>query len=370
MTEPAELDELDLRGYEEPPPRRRRVPKTVGVAVVLLVIVGLLGGAAVGGRALLRSFTSVSNPDYVGAGHGTVLVDVAEGDSASDIAAALHAKDVVKSPGAFREAAAADDRSRSLQPGFYRLRQQMSAASALALLLDPSSRARSRVTLPEGVTVAVALQKIADSTEVPLKDLKKAVAKPAALGLPSYAKGEVEGFLFPATYDIEPGTTAVDALRMMVQRFQEVAAGLDLEGGAEKLGRSPYDVLITASLVEEETALPRDRPKVARVVYNRLNADMPLQFDSTVNYIRAEKKLRLTLDEIKVESDYNTYENRGLPPTPIDSPGEAAMKAALKPASGDYLYFVVVKRDGSSLFTSSYSEFVNAKNKAKREGIY
>ena len=374
MAHPSDLDELGLRGLERPRRRvrpRRRLPKAVGVLVVLLVVAGLLGGAVLGGRALLGSFTAgASSPDYAGEGTGEVLVQVADGDSASDIAAALRAKDVVKSTGAFREVAAADERSRSLQPGFYRLRTQMSAASALALLLDPASRARSRVTLPEGVTLAVALKRIADSTEVPLKDLQKAVASPRALGLPAYADGQVEGFLFPATYDIEPGTTAVQALKMMVERFDEAAQELDLEGRAEALGRTPYEVLITASLVEEETAFPDDRSKVARVVYNRLEDGMPLQFDSTVNYIRDEQKLRLSLNDLRVESEYNTYRNRGLPPTPIASPGEAALEAALAPAKGDYVYFVRVDEEGRSLFTSDYDEFLRAKAKAQREGVY
>jgi len=246
----------------------------------------------------------------------------------------------------------------------------MSAAGALALLLDPASRARSRVTLPEGVTTAVALKRIADATEVPLKDLQAAVGDPSVLGLPDYAEGQVEGFLFPATYDVEPGTSAVDALKLMTARFAKAAQDVDLVDRAEAIGRTPYEVLITASLIEKETAFPADRNKVARVVYNRLDKDMPLQFDSTVNYIRSEKKARLSLDDLKQESDYNTYQNTGLPPTPIDSPGAEAIEAALSPAEGDYVYFVTIDEDGRSLFTADYDEFINAKNKAKAEGVY
>ena len=366
MTEP-----VPLRNPSGSERERRHLPKAVGVTVVLLILLAMVGVAVIGGRAVISSFSSpAASPDYNGDGVDPVLVQVEDGWSASQIATTLQKKDVVKSAGAFREAAAADERSRSVQPGFYRLRTQMSAASALSLLLDPSSRAESRVTLPEGVTLADALKRIAASTEVPLKDLRKAVAHPEALGLPEYADGQVEGFLFPATYDIEPGTSAVDTLKLMVQRFGESAAGVDLEGRAEKLGRTPYEVVTTASLIEKETAFAADRAKVARVVYNRLDADMALQFDSTVNYIRKEKKARLSLDDIKVESDYNTYLNQGLPPTPIDSPGEAALEAALEPAEGDYIYFVTIAKNGRSLFTSSYDDFINAKNKAQAEGVY
>ena len=353
------------------PPPRRRLPKAVGIAVVLVVLVALLGSAALGARALLSSFSGgADDPDYTGAGTGEVLVQVADGDTASDIALTLREKDVVKSAGAFRAVAAGDPRSRSVQPGFYRLRGQMSASDALALLLDPEARARSRVTLPEGVTLAVALDRIADATEVPEAQLQKAVAKAGPLGLPDYAGGQVEGFLYPATYDIEPGTSAAQALKTMVDRFGQAASEIDLEGRARALGRTPYEVVITASLIEKETAFAADRAKVARVVYNRLDAGMPLQFDSTVNYIRTEKKARLSTDDLKQESDYNTYQNTGLPPTPIDSPGTDALEAALEPAKGDYVFFVTTAENGSSLFTADYDEFLRAKAKAKAEGIY
>ncbi len=365
----------DLADSRTSAPRRppRRLPTAVGVVVVVLVLLGLLVGAALGARALLSSFgggSSSAATDYPGPGTGEVLVQVDQGDTASDIAVELQDKDVVASAGAFRTLAAQDTRSRSVQPGSYLLRAQMSAAGALDLLLDPAARAQNRVTLPEGVTLADALQRIADSTEIPLEDLQSAVEEPEELGLPDYAEGQVEGFLFPATYDVEPDTTAVQVLTRMVERFDAAATELELEERAEQIGRTPYEVLITASLIEKETAFPDDRAKVARVVYNRLDDGMPLQFDSTVNYIREEKKARLTLDDLKQESDYNTYQNTGLPPTPIDSPGAEAIEAALTPAEGDYVFFVTIAKDGRSLFTADYDEFINAKNKAQAEGVY
>ena len=311
-----------------------------------------------------------SAPDYSGDGTGQVLVQVRTGQTASEIGTTLRDDGVVKSAAAFRKAATADDRSRSVQPGFYRLRAKMSGAAAVALLLDPAARARTRVTLAEGLTLSAALQKIADATEVPLADLQKAASDPAALGLPAYAGGQLEGFLYPATYDVEPGTSAVETLRQMTARFTEAARDLGLEARAATLGQTPYQVLITASLIEKETAFPGDRAKVARVVDNRLAKGMPLQFDSTVNYVREEKKARLSVDDLKQESAYNAYTNKGLPPTPIDSPGEAAIDAALNPAEGDWLYFVTVAKDGSSLFTSDYNAFLAAKAQAKEDGVY
>ncbi|MGZ6791992.1 MAG: endolytic transglycosylase MltG, partial [Mycobacteriales bacterium] len=144
----------------------------------------------------------------------------------------------------------------------------------------------------------------------------------------------------------------------------------DLEGGARKLGLTPYDVVKIASLVEAETPLDADRAKVARVVLNRLAKGMPLQLDSTVNYVRTERRARLSLSDIEVESPYNTYLHKGLPPTPIDSPGEKALAAALNPEAGDWIYFITIDKAGHSLFTSSYSEFLKAKAKAQRDGVY
>ncbi len=365
----SDLTDLPLR-RPALPPRRRRRGRLLALVVFGLLVVALLGGAVVGGRSVISSLRGSSVADYSGAGSGEVLVQVRDGQTAGQIATTLAEEDVVKSAAAFRRAATAEPRSRSVQPGFYRMHLQMSGAAAVQLLLDPSARARSRVTLAEGLPLAAALQKIADATEVPLADLQAAVADPAALGLPPYADGQVEGFLFPATYDVEPGTSAVDTLRLMTERFSRAARAVDLEARAASLGRTPYEVVTTASLIEKETAFAPDRAKVARVVYNRLDRRMPLQFDSTVNYLREEKKARLTLDDLKQESAYNTYQNTGLPPTPIDSPGQDALEAALSPADGDYVYFVTVAKDGSSLFTNDYGEFLRAKDKAKAEGVY
>ena len=349
-------------------PAPRRLPKPVGILVVLTVVVALLVGITVGARKAYDSVFGVA--DYAGAGSGTVTVQIKPGDSASAIGATLVSKGVVKSAKAFTEAAKADARAKKLQPGFYALRLRMAGKQALALLLDPKSRVRGRVTLPEGIPVAKVIARLVQYTELKRPDVIAALENPSVLGLPSYANGKPEGFLFPATYDVEPGTAAVDAFTMMTEKFDEVAASLDLENRARELGLTPYQVVTIASLVEAETAVDADRSKVARVVLNRLKAGMPLQFDSTVNYVREEKKARLSIDDLQVESPYNTYKNKGLPPTPISSPGEAALEAALNPAPGDWVYFITIDKAGNSLFTSSYQEFLKAKAKAQRDGVY
>jgi UPF0755 protein len=147
-------------------------------------------------------------------------------------------------------------------------------------------------------------------------------------------------------------------LKTMVDTFDQHAAAAKLEQGATALGRSPYDVLIVASLVQAEASRPQDMPKVASVIYNRLDAGMPLQLDSTLHYAVDSRGEVTTSDDLRdIDSPYNSYDLTGLPPTPIDSPGDAALEAALHPADTTYLYFVTVNlRTGKTLFAETLAE--------------
>ncbi|MDX6226348.1 MAG: hypothetical protein QOE64_2724 [Frankiales bacterium] len=351
----------------EPPgaPRPRRRGGLPALAALVALAVLLVAGAVFVAHRLTGS-----SADYAGPGSGKVTVHIEQGDTAADIGARLVAAGVVKSVGAFREAAKAEPRSTSVQPGYYELKRGMKASAALALLLDPASRLRGRVTIPEGMSLSAILERVARDTEVKLTELKAAAADPAALGLPEYAAGHLEGYLFPATYDVEPGTTAVQVLTTMVTRFLRAADDVGLEEGARALGRTPEQVVAVASLLEKEAKLRDDFPKVARVIYNRLAKGMPLQLDSTVNYVLKQRSGHLTTAQTRIESPYNTYRHTGLPPTPIDSPGQIALEAALAPAAGDWVYFITVDKSGKAAFTSSYQEFLQLKQQAQLNGVY
>jgi UPF0755 protein len=362
-------DLVDLPPRERPSRRPpRRLPRIVGVLVVLVVLAVLAATAAYGVGQVRSHFGSA--PDYAGAGTGSAVVQVKPGDTASDIALALIAKQVVKSSAAFRDAAANNPDSRSLQPGFYQLRQHMSAAAALTLLLDPAARVLGRVTIPEGSTVNQTLALIAKNTKIPLAELKQAAANPAALGLPAYARGHLEGFLFPATYEVQPGTSAVEALQMMVQRFAEAATSTGLVAGAQALGLTPYDVVISASLIERESRLADEYPKVARVVYNRLKKNMTLGIDAAILYGLGRTSGGLTQSDLARDTPYNNRVHTGLPPTAIASPGEVALQAALQPAQGDWLYYVLADKSGRQLFTADYNVFLRQKAKSQAEGVF
>lgn len=329
--------------------------------VVVLLIAGVIGGGVYIGN---RVFGGSTVADYSGPGSGSVTVQVHAGDGPDAIGVTLASLDVVKSSAAFAKAASADPRSASVAPGYYALRSHMSGAAALALLLTPSSALRSKVTVPEGSSLARTLALLAAHTSVKAADLAAAVANPAALGLPTYANGRVEGFLFPATYQVEPGTQAVDALTMFTQAFKVEAETVSLEAGAKALGLTPYQVVTVASLIEGEAAKAADRPQVAEVIYNRLKAGMNLGLESTVRYACVLQHCRTGGARVLASqlttagpSPYDTYTHSGLPPGPIDNPGGDALNAALHPAIGNNRYFVTLPKTNETVFTSSVATF-------------
>ena len=363
------MTDLSVWSEEETRPRRRRRRKNnrgkgaLAVVLALLLVGGLVGGLALlarGGIDKLKSgLSSSSAPDYPGPGGGDVLIEVKSGQTAKDVAATLKAQDVVKSTTAFLKVAYANPDSSKLQPGFYRVQKKMSAAEALSAVLDPSNQVQARVTVPEGKRLTDVITLLAKKTDIPLADFKVAVKKPKALGLPAYANNRVEGFLFPATYDIQPNATATDVLTMMVTRFKQAATELNLE----KSDLTPYELVTVASLLEVEAKRNADYGKVSQVVRNRDAAGMPLQFDSTINYALSISTLKITTDNLKVESPYNTYTHVGLPPGPIDNPGLATLKAAANPTPGDWIYFFTTDAvTGETKFTADYNQFLTWKN--------
>ena len=366
-------DLLDLDA-EPPPARRRRRRRRQGIArtLAVLVVLGLLAALVWGGLVAVRTvFGSSAAKDYPGPGRGEVVVQISPGDTAGDVADTLAAEDVVASRQSFFEVAAQDERSTSLQPGFYRVQQRMPAADALELLLDPASRVVGRVTVPEGLTVAQTLQTLAEGTEVPVEQYQAAAEDTGALGLPDYAQGQLEGFLFPATYDIEPGTTPTQVLSLMVDRFEQAAAAVDLVAGAERLGYTPYEVVVVASLIEREVRKDDEYPKVARVVYNRLEQQIPLGIDASILYgVGKTAGGEVTAEDLAADTPYENRRRTGLPPTPIAAPGEATLRGALAPAEGDILYYVLASKDGTTFFTDDYQAFLDQRDKSRAEGVF
>lgn len=231
------------------------------------------------------------------------------------------------------------------------------AATAVAVPLLTLGGQEARPTslvIPEGWRAGQVFEAVDKALALPPGSTKKSLVK-ANLKLPNDAEGNPEGYLFPATYPLDDKATPESLLSSMVSTANKKFYGSPTTAGAQRNAMNIYQAVTIASIIQAEAATKTDMGKVARVIFNRLERGMPLQMDSTINYVLNRATLTTTTDDTKVESPYNSYQRMGLPPTPIANPGEDAMRAALNPTPGDWLYFVTVK-PGDTRFTASYEE--------------
>jgi UPF0755 protein len=388
------IDDLDL-GFDEPERgekgrhrkgavRKRQGRsgggrgKTVFAFLMAFVLLGGIGGGAYVGFDRIQNY--FVTPDYPGPGSGEALVEVKAGDTLTDIGDTLYDAGVVKSTKAFVEAADANSLSKNIQVGRYKVRKQMKAADAVTLLLDPKSRVVNGVTIPEG-TISLSIYSIlSKQTKIPVAEFKAAAEDPVKLGVPAFwfnrqdgkkGRKSIEGFLYPSTYEIPPKATAEQILSMMVDEFLRVTKGLDFVNTVQKeRGISPYEALITASIAQAESVHDVDLPKVARVIYNRVYTDKYhckcLEIDSAINYwLRLQGKDPKDSDVLKQseindpKNPYRTHGVDGLTITPISNPGEAALKGAMKPPPGDWVYFMTIDKKGTMGYGSTDAEYRN-----------
>ena len=335
--------------------RRRRLTWLWSLLIVFAVVVA--GGAIVwtNFEPQVRHVLGWEAPvDYVGQGSGSVIVTIKNGQIGSDIATTLRNAGVTRTYTAFYKLLLVQDPPVQFHPGSYKLKKNMSAAAALAALIDPANKVFTRVTVPEGTTVQGVVKRLAElseSTGIDEKELQAAVKDYKSYGLPEAAPN-LEGYLFPATYTIEPKTSAHDILQTMVTKMFQV---LDAAGIA------PIDrhrVLTLASITQKEGGPESDFAKVARVWDNRIEQGMNLQSDATINYVVGTNSVTTTDEErADASNPYNTYANPGLPIGPIANPGEAAIEATLHPAKGPWLYFVLVDGEtGETVFSTTFAE--------------
>ncbi|MGW0911843.1 endolytic transglycosylase MltG [Streptomyces sp. NPDC002784] len=213
------------------------------------------------------------------------------------------------------------------------------------------------LVIPEGWRSGQIYEAVDKALALPAGSTKKSLAK-ANLKLPNDAEGNPEGYLFPATYPLEHNgkkATPEQLLSYMVDTANKKFNGAPIAAGAQRNAMNVYQAVTIASIIQAEAATKADMGKVARVVFNRLERGMPLQMDSTINYALNRATLKTTEADTRIDSPYNSYQRMGLPPTPIDNPGEDAVRAAISPTPGDWLYFVTVK-PGDTRFTADYAE--------------
>lgn len=341
--------------------RKSRVPGCLAVLVAMAVVAGLLYVGVTAGLDKLRE--QFADPeDYSGPGTGEVTFEVASGDNGSAICRNLESEGVVASVDACVNAVNGNPEAAGIQAGFYSLQQRMPSEEAIARLVDPANLVTTSVTIPEGLRVVDIVDLLAKNTDFKKKQFEQALQDPA-LGLPDYAGGNAEGYLFPATYAFGPTDQPVDMLRAMVQRWEQAAEDADLAGASERLGYTPHELMTIASLVEAE-GRGDDMPKIARAIYNRLGPDNTetnglLQIDATVNYALGRNLgVRISEEDLEVDSPYNTRLYPGLPPGPIEAPGDAAIQAAMNPADGPWYYWVTVNLEtGETKFAETLDEF-------------
>lgn len=335
--------------------RRRRQQRT---AFILVLLLGLLG---VGGYLVLdRMGSSLAGfewpwdaqaEDYAGPGVDPVQVEIPEGATGAMMGEALVDADVVASVAAFNEAFETTPGASGIQPGTYELLTQMSAADAVQQLVA-NEKIETVVTIPEGYTVAQIVDRITSVTQIPREDVEAALEAPKEIGLPKQAGGIVEGWLFPKTYTVQPGDSAVDLLSTMVDQTRTELESL----GVAK--EEWQDTIIKASLVEREAKYAPDRPKMAQAIDNRLDIGQRLEIDAAVAYGLGISGTELTrADTDDPSNPYNTYEHSGLPPAPIANPGAASVEAVVNPADGDWIFWTAVNLDtGETKFAETWSE--------------
>ncbi len=339
-----------------PAPRRRRRFRWLAPVVALLII--LIPVAIAGDYAFHLYMNRYHPADYSGPGYGRIVVQVTSGDTPTSLGPKLAGLGVVASARAFVLAAEHSSTPEGLKPGFYGMRKHMQASLAYALLLNPKNLVQIPVTIPEGWRLSQIVAWLGAKSGIAAAQYNKVLKDPALLHLPAYAKGNPQGYLFPATYEVLPHETALSVLTGMVQRFDQEAASINLATAARQAHLTEDQVIIMASLVQAEGGRLSDYPKIARVIYNRLAQDIPLQLDSTVLFGLNTYGIIASDSQLNSTSPYNTYRYKGLPPGPIDSPGNAAIEAVLHPASGNWLYFVTVDpKTGLTLFTASEAQF-------------
>ncbi|WP_018143762.1 endolytic transglycosylase MltG [Alloscardovia criceti] len=341
--------------------RRRQKRKRIRKIVVWIAVLAVLAAVAVGGYTGVRALRNAtvastskttSNLDYPGPGSGSVIITIEDGEGTADIAKKLYDADVVRTEAAFIKAVQVADAANKLQAGSFELKKQMAAADVVTIITDPTKITGSLI-VKSGETVADVIASAASLSDIDKSEFEAIINAGGSDILPEVAGGKYEGWFEPGTYNIKGEKTATDIIKAMVDKriakLQELGVSED----------QYQTVLIKSSIVEAEVNQAQYYGKVARVIENRLNANMVLGMDSVIAYGLGVKARDLTVSQLSDSSNpYNDRIYTGLPPTPINNPGDNAISAVLHPEEGDWLYFVTVNLDtGETKFTASESEF-------------
>lgn len=346
--------------YVDLPPERGRLPK---VLLVLVIVGALVGVVVVGARGLYQRQIDPSGPPGE-----AVSIDIPKGTSITAAADLLADEGVIANAIVFRFWVR--DKDVKVQAGVHQFKQSSSYDDVLAVFAKGPAPVRvTRLTIPEGLTLKRFVERLAEEGPFPAAALQLALADPALRSQFQPAdQPSLEGLVFPSTYELGSKDDAASLLKRMVAQTDIVATQAGIEAGVQGTGvppLSPYQVLTVASLIQAESGNPEESPKIARVIYNRLAQGAPLGIDATSRFLAEQTGQPI---DFEADSPYNTRRQVGLPPTPISAPGEAAITAALHPAEGPWIYYVL-EGEGRHFFTASESEFIAKKNECEAKGL-
>lgn len=396
---------LPLVGPQSAPPRkeaqRRRNRRRRRHTLVALLVLAVLAAAITGGFLIWRHDQATVADFPAGTAAGQVIVHVQDSDSRTDVAGRLADAGVVASAQAFLDSTGNDADVARIRPGYYRLPSHLRAPEAANALVDPANRVgqlriipgrqlADLTTRPGGTPSPGYLSDITKAACVPLDGVSGCftadqlwavvrTADPAALNVPEWAidavrdapdpRRRLEGLIRPGDYNVPPTADPAQALASVLSQSTALWSTSDVVAGADAQGVTTYQAAIIASLVERE-ARGADMPKAAQVIYNRYQQRMRLQLDSTINYAFGRTQVATTAADRATPSPYNTYLRDGLPPTPIDSPGDAALAATLNPTDGPWLFFVIIDKQGNSCFSITLAEHQKCTEQARRNGVF
>ena len=360
------VDDEDYEyGTPRPPRRRRRWLRRL--LLVLLLLIVLAAGAVVAVVTWYRGQVDPSGPPGE-----SVAVNIPQGTSTSAIGELLAAQGVVSDPRVFKVYVRLNPIG-VLQSGDYRLNQNLSVPEAIAVLEKGPELSFQRLTVPEGLILTQIAERVATlpgrSAE---KFLEEAASGKVRSKYQPAGSTNLEGFLLPETYNFEPKDDEAAVLRRMVSAFDDAATALGYDDAQAKVGVDAHQAIVVASLVERETRFGAERAKVASVIYNRLERDQLLQVDATVIFAlgrTGERNIRVLFRDLEVDSPYNTYRYKGLPPGPIASPGKASLQAAIAPEDTNFYFYVVTEKSGEHSFATNDAGHSANIRKAERNGM-
>ena len=342
-------------------PKKRRRGRNAPAGRPLLLALLFLG--------ILYGIYLLVSAVFGGGEEEPVTVAVEQGDTLSSVAYKLEEAGVIGSSNLFKLETRIQGGDTEIKAGEYRFVPGEDSEQILETLSSGESVSAFKITVPEGLTLEQTARVVEEEGGVPAEQFE------AAAGRTDYgydfledpAIQTTEGFLFPKKYEFERGADAAQIVDRLLRQYLLEKEGLDFAEAQDRFNLTEYELVTVASLVEKESANPEERSLIASVIYNRIRSGMPLQVDATVQYALGKAKEDLKLDDLDVDSPFNTYRNPGLPPGPIASPSRESIQAALEPAETNYLYYVLEADGEEHLFTDDYDKFLEAKNQAENE---